>query len=167
MSGFRDDFGWQEKFSDQIKQIVGPKLLMVAPLERDMREATDFLVFVARDMRIACRIRRPKFLDDYPWDFTIRHHRETGAVTEMQKIKDGWGDWMFYGFSNKENQIARYMIINLAHFRSHLIDFPKLKREGRPFKCQRKDNGDGTSFLAFDVRTFPKEPQLLISSSWQ
>jgi hypothetical protein len=151
MRGFREDFNWQLKFIDQIKQIVGPLLLDQAPLSIDQKEATDLLILSGRDKRIACRTRRSGFLESYPHDFTIRCHRPTGAETEMRKIASGLGDWLFYGHSDdEEKKIVRYMIVDLAHFRCHLII----------------SNCDGTKFLAFDWRLFPDTPPILVAKSF-
>jgi hypothetical protein len=57
-------------------------------LEQDTREAADLVVLRARDVTIACRVRRPKYAM-YRDQFTIRLHRATGTMTEYEKIIDG------------------------------------------------------------------------------
>jgi hypothetical protein len=169
MRSFQEDFNWQLKFIDQIKQIVGPLLLDQAPLQIDQKEATDLLILTARDKRIACRTRRPGqgYLEKYPHDFTIRCHRATGAETEMRKISAGFGDWLFYGHSDdEEKRIVRYMIVDLAHFRFHLIEDGFRSESRKKLKLRPISNGDGTSFLPFDWRWFPDAPPILVAKSF-
>jgi hypothetical protein len=163
MRGFEEDFAWQEKYMDGVKHIVGPLLLETAPLEVDRKEATDLLVLMARDMRIGCRIRRDKYADRYPWDFTLRLSRDSGATTEAQKVRDGWGDWLFYGHAaqNELASISRWFVVDLHSFRTHVgrDNWRETLRWGK------KRNADGTWFIWFDLRSFPDDPPILVSSS--
>ena len=119
------DYDWQLRFLPTIRRLVGPLLLVAAPLDLDMAEATDRLVLRARDLRIGCRVRRlgGRYAERYPWDFTIRSKRDTGATTELEKISNGWGDLLFYGHevSQQSNDIERWFLIDLASWRSHLM----------------------------------------------
>ena len=161
MGEFKADFRWQMRFYDEMRYILGPRLLIEAPDELDFKQATDMLILAARDMRIGCRVRRPQYLDRYPWDFTIRRARDSGATTEAEKIWEGWGDWLFYAFSDAEERfLARWFIVDLDAFRSQMREHRN--RVGNP---RRKDNGDGTYFVAFDVRRFRDEPPILVDSS--
>ena len=166
MPNFAKDFDWQATFIPSIRRIVGPHLIDSAPFIEDAKEATDFLVLRARDMRVACRIRRPGYADKYPWDFTVRKSRPSGAITEWEKLINGFGDWMLYGHANEsETAIARWFLIDLHHWRAHMI------RQGRKgpnyysIGMQERQNGDGTTFVVFDVRRFPPKPPLLVASS--
>ena len=163
MGNFRSDFAWQERFYDTVRYIVGPLLLEPAGLERDMAEATDFMVLKARDMRIGCRIRRAasaggkSFSDRYPWEFTLRSHRDSGAKTELAKILEGWGDWLFYGHAahNDLPSLARWFVLDLHEFRL-LHDWPLIK-------CVKQKNKDGTHFHAYDILSFG--PEILVACS--
>lgn len=95
---YREDRSWSDQFIPSIKQIVGPYLLVPASFELDAKEATDLLVFKARDIRIAARMRSAEYAERYPFDFTLRSSRDSGSETELSKIVAGWGDWLFYGF---------------------------------------------------------------------
>jgi hypothetical protein len=160
MSSFKEDYDWQFRFVDSICRIVGPLLVSPAPFDLDTREATDMLVLCARDMRIACRIRRPGFASLYPWQFTIRSWRDNGATTELSKIVNGWGDWMFYGHSApNQRDLGVWYLIDLSAFRSHAIRHKELLC---PIK---KSNGDGTHFLAFNIKRFPPKPSILIATN--
>lgn len=164
MSGYRADRQWSDRFIPQIKSIVGPLLLDAAPFELDAKEATDLMVFRARDMRIAARIRRHGFFDNYGNEFTIRARRDSGAETELSKIVNGWGDWLFYGHADERaSQITQWMLIDLDHFRAGLI---RSSMNGHVLRTGDKPNGDGTYFKWFDARSFPKHPKLLVASSF-
>lgn len=141
--------------------LVGPYLLEAAPAELDKSEATDLLILRARDMRIGCRIRRHEYLKDYGWDFTIRAYVTSGAKTELQKITEGWGDWLFYGFAMHDDvpSLSRWFLVDLHNLRAHLI------RNGRRVKPRKLPNTDGSGFVAFDLRTFPPKPPILVAGS--
>ena len=157
------DRAWSDRFVPAIKQIVGPYLLEPAPLDVDRREATDLIVLRARNMRIAARIRREDIARDYPFEFTIRSHRENGVTTELDKIFNGFGDWLFYGHArhNDKTDICLWWLIDLHAFRAAMI------RDRRTCRIRygEKSNGDGTSFYWFDLFSFPEYPPILIASS--
>lgn len=167
---YTENRAWSDRYIPAIKTIVGPFLIDPAPLELDWREATDLIVLNARDMRIAARLRKPDILTlsrqkdwGWEWQFTIRLRVKTGAPTELQKIIDGFGDWMFYAHVVDEYSMHfdPWMLINLHAFRAALI------RDGNgrfKLKWGDRDNGDGTHFRWFDVRSFPADPPLLIGS---
>lgn len=166
MPDFRSDFDWQMRFVPIIRNIIGPLLVEPAPLDLDMREATDMIVLRARDMRIGCRIRRPGYVENYGWEFTIRSRRDSGAQTEFDKILlHGWGDALFYAHAAQleAGPFSRWLFADLAHFRGHMSS-----RERRAaIKWGEKSNGDGTHFYWFDVRSFRPDPPILIAQSHQ
>lgn len=155
--GYAHNRLWSDNFIPQIKSIVGPCLLDVTPDEIDMHQAADLMVFTARDMRIAARIRRPGFADRYRYEFTIRAKLDSGFETELSKIVNGWGDWFFYGHADAaEKSIELWWLIDLHAVRAAWIR--------RQYRSKGKDNGDGTHFKAFDLRSFPDHPPILVAS---
>lgn len=163
MAAYETDRAWSDRFIVPIKNIVGPRLLSVTPDEIDCTQAADLMVFIARDMKIAARVRRHGFAERYPYEFTIRARRESGAETELSKIINGWGDWMFYGHSNAEqNHFDLWWLIDLHAFRAALI---RNSMNGKALRCGDKANGDGTFFKWFDLRSFPTTPPILIGGS--
>jgi len=163
MSSYARDRAFSDRYTSALCRILGPFLIRPAPLVLDIREATDLMVFTTSDIRIAARVRSPGYLEWYPDDFTIRFHRhDTGAKTEMAKILEGFADWMIYGHAdpNGAPEIAEWMIIDLNSFRYHL--------EVNESVIQWKLLGNrdyATSFLAFDVTSFPDDPPILIGRS--
>lgn len=158
---YTSDRTWSDGYIPALRQVVGPLLLDEAPLEHDMRQATDLIVLTARDMRIGCRVRRPGYVDRYPWDFTIRSTRDSGAKTEITKIIDGWGDWLVYAHAADTPipTLTRWFVLELNVFRASLIRTAKL----RPTIARQKSNRDGTYHMPYDVREFG--PELVVAAS--
>ncbi len=159
---YSTDRGWSDLMCDHIRQIVGPHLLRPTPFVLDTKFAADFYVFTAKDMTIAARVRRPGYADRYPFEFTLRSCRDNGVKTELAKIIDGWGDWLFYGHATSDDRICGWWLIDLASFRAGII---RHVRGEHKIRFTKKSNGDGTHFIAYDVRTFAPEPPLLIARS--
>ena len=151
---YSDDRTWSDRYIPAISQIVGPHLVVPAPLEIDRRQGTDLIVLKARDMTIAARVRRAGYATRYPYDFTVRCRRDSGAETEMRKVLLGWADWMFYGFAHdtEPDALSRWYLLDLDIFRFVLARAGY--RAGWRSLCEERDNGDGTHFLVFDVRRF-------------
>lgn len=154
---------WSDRYLPQIKSIVGAHLLAAAPDSLDMRRATDLLMLDARDMRIAARVRRPGYAGRYPHEFTIRAEAAYGGETELSKIVNGHGDWMFYGHASYDGtSFDRWWLLDLRAFRAALI---RQAANGFPVRCGDKRNADGTAFKWFDIRSFPAHPPLVVASS--
>lgn len=145
---------WSDKFIVKLQMVAGCLITAPAPLKEDAIRNTDLIVLSARNVRIACRVRRHKYYLSNPFDFTIRSSLDSGSETELSKILAGWGDYLIYAFSNvAETNLEAWRIIDLACFR-HL--YPQLKK-------QTISNGDGTHFAAFDVRNMP--PRIVVMQS--
>ncbi|MDA8746640.1 hypothetical protein N9M66_00330 [Litoreibacter sp.] len=163
MNCYPTNRNWSDRFLPEIKRIVGTHLLETAPDPEDMFNATDLMMLDARDMRIAARVRRPGYAQRYPNQFTIRSRVASGAQTELSKIVNGKGDWMFYGHSNAaQDRIEHWSLIDLRAFRAGLI---RQAQNGWPIRMGDMANPDGTGFKWFDVRSFPDEPRLVVARS--
>ncbi|AXI48503.1 hypothetical protein C1J03_22400 [Sulfitobacter sp. SK012] len=80
------------------------------------------MMLEARDMRVAARIRRPGYAQRNPHQFTIRSAVASGRQTELSKIVNGNGDWMFYGHSNAaQTGLDAWWLIDLRAFRAGLF----------------------------------------------
>lgn len=158
---YESDRQWSDQFIPEIRRIVGPHLLEPSSVEVDTRQAADLVVLLARNVTIAARVRRPGYADKYAHDFTIRSHRDSGAKTELAKLVEGWGDWMFYGHAALGATLIRWMLIDLHEWRKTLIT-SGWRHGGWRHLAQQQSNRDGTHFLAFDIRKFPSA---LIASS--
>jgi hypothetical protein len=163
---FEADYRWQDQFFEVVRTLIGPLNVDRAPRDEDTRQATDMMMLIQRDARVGCRIRRQQYAARYPWEFTIRSRRDTGAKTEFEKVvMEGFCDRIFYGFAAQPEPgpLSRWFYVNVAHFRGHLAS-PK---HFQAIRWGEKSNGDGTYFYHYDVRSFLPEPPILIAQSHQ
>lgn len=141
MNAFEKDFAFQARFAPSIRHRVGPFLIGAAPMRIDQSEATDFMIFDARDRRIAARIRRANTARSYWKEITIRSWRSNGTRTEWSKVlEDGFAHWMFYG-----RQAHRFDYWNLDPW--YLLDVDVFRElhvaHGDDLIHERKTNRDG------------------------
>jgi hypothetical protein len=160
--GYIDDRKWSDAFVPELRRLIGPHLLVPSSLEQDRTEAADLVILKARDVTIACRLRRAKYATKYAGEFTIRCRRDNGAKTELAKIADGWADWFFYGFAD-DGTICPWWLLDLSVFRAHFIR-EGLRKEKR-IRWGERANGDGTYFCWFQIASFQGDPPLVIASS--
>ncbi len=155
MNGWESDKKWSDKYLPEIKQILGLYLISEPPIEEDQERNTDLTVLKMDTIRIGCRIRKHYYFEHYPHDFTIRSDRPSGNITELAKIIQGWGQYLFYGFSDEqEKALCAWHIIDLNIFRlwwsTEIINRKGVK------PGVEKPNSDGSScFRAFDIRVMP------------
>ena len=149
---FKDDFAWQRKWIPRMKTIIGPHLLRESSFEEDTKEATDLIVLRADGVRIACRIRRPGYVNFN--DITITCRRESGSLCEWDKmILDECADWFFYGHTTVENprdegaDIIPRFLINLAITRTWMK-----QNHGPERGPNRGYIGQRCWFYAFDIQ---------------
>jgi len=153
----------QRKWSDQyvpaaqalLGYVFSKETFAVASFERDVKEATDLVWLESakgNGKSLAFRIRKPEFWEKYPYDFTFRYRLKNGSLeTEFKKIIEyGCGDYFLYAHADpsQPGRIAHHWIIDLNQFRFFY-------KHGIIKMTSEKPNGDGTWFLAFDVRNMP------------
>jgi hypothetical protein len=100
-----------------IKAILG-NYFFQKDVTQDLEQGTDFLIFIIKPIKVGVRLRRYPYLLKYPKEFTIRYKRPSGVKTEYQKIKEGYVDYILYGFLNSDgSRIIQYFIGDLEVFR--------------------------------------------------
>jgi len=121
------------KIGDIIKQNADVFLeFRKANYEQDTKQATDMVIDI-QGTTVAVRVRRPncKFRD-----LTLRAKTGYNGKTEIDKIREGFGDWYLYAWEDSPGVINEWM----------LIDLDKL-RKSELLKLERfQSNGDGTGF---------------------
>lgn len=151
MIAWQRDKQTSDKYIPHIKEILGRHLIGVASMDEDQERNTDLIVMTLKSVRIACRVRTEDYFRRYPNEFTIRSGRPSGTKTELSKVIEGWGDYIFYGFgSNDTAKIIAYTLGDLRAFRAEYCR--KLYMNGPKVDPGiRKSNRDGSSsFHAFN-----------------
>lgn len=145
MTAWQHDKRWSDRFLTEMKSILGIYLIGEPPVEEDQERNTDLMVLRMDAVRIGCRIRRHNYLN-YADEFTIRAGRPSGVKTELTKIIEGWGDYFFYGFSDKQEQhLAHWILGDLKAFR---IWYSRaLANNQGQAPGMRQTNGDMSSFF--------------------
>ena len=148
---WQDDKAWADKNVRQARTIVGYYATQVACDVLDIEQATDL---ITERKQVAWRMRRRRNRDNFA-DFgntiTVRSKRPSGVPTELDKIREGFGDWFLlcYPHSNDEG-IEHWGVFNLDVFREVDRDWGWIKN--------RRDiwNYDGSSaFRSYPITKMP------------
>jgi hypothetical protein len=156
---WKDDKRWSDVFMPEIKSILGMHLLGEAPHEEDATRATDLIVLKMEAVRIAVRMRKKSYGINpmYREEFTIRSERGSGTKTELRKVMEGFGDFLFYGFEHQEGgRLGRWTIVDLAIFRGSMFEKTYMSNAG-VLPGDGFVNTDGSSsFRVFRYADFPR-----------
>ncbi len=145
---------------ENAKNIVN---IVVAPPQEDTMQATDYIIKVESG-DVACRLRWwSKYTINKEW--TIRSKRDTGAETELSKLKKGWARWYLYGWII-EGKLSSWMLIDLVQVRGVKINGKGMLDFEWPTKSNRDKYGnlDGTHFIIIP-NTILKQYNCIISYS--
>ena len=153
MNGWQLDKRWSDKFLPEIKAILGVYLIDEPPIEEDRERNTDLMVLRMDAVRIACRVRKEKYLASYGDEFTIRAGRPSGYKTELAKIIEGWGNYFFYGFAN-ENELVQWKLADLNVFRRW---YNTELFYGRHPGIKRNNRDNSSYFIAFKWCELPSD----------
>jgi hypothetical protein len=158
MIDWQTDKATSDQLLPNIKFILGQYLIGAAPAEEDQQRNTDLIVLNMQPVRVACRIRRFEYLADYRDEFTIRSDRPSGAKTELAKIVEGWGDYLFYGFASPGGgALAFWFLADLLVFRRWYSDAVAALPAGS-LPGTLHHNRDGSSaFRAFELNDLPSD----------
>ena len=143
MSKFRT---LEKQFYSEISEILSknstaiqsyyPNTLRLSTSDEDKYNAFD-MAFGSL-IRVSVRIRKNKSIKYQ--QLTIRSRAKHGGVTEINKLVAGCSDIFFYCWLDEgENEIEKYMIIDIDKIRDHLMDGGK-----------NISNGDGTEFRSYE-----------------
>ena len=148
---------WSDKFIPVIKPILGYHFISEPPIEEDMNHNTDLMVLRMDAIRFGCRIRRYSYYqnDKYRNQFTIRSSLPSGGKTELTKLIEGWGDYLFYGFSNEnETDLISWFIGDLKVFRTW---FNKCLWNNIHSWETKKNIDNSSDFMVFNLKEMPEE----------
>ena len=152
---FKKNFSFQDGYLQQIQSIVSLNLQHMVTFRKgtqieDSYQSTDMVINIDMGVAIAVRIRRP---DCKYRDLTIRSRSWGNGKTEIDKLRDGWGDWYLYAWQNKQNVLDEWMLINIHAMRSSgLLGSKKVSRF----------NTDGkTAFISYSIDELFKSGSLV------
>lgn len=116
------DWQWSDLYLREVRRVLMLNArffvdFQVADYERDVKYATDITVNVDSEIAIAVRLRRPLYNFR---DLTIRAERTSGAQTELEKLRAGYGDFYLYGWVQGQ-YIHEWMLVDLHRLRSTLL----------------------------------------------
>ncbi len=156
-NGWKRDKTWPDRFLPEMKGILGTHLIGEPPVEEDQERNTDLIVLNLDTVRVACRVRRHQYTERFGGEFTIRAGRPSGVKTELTKVIEGWGDYIFYGFSDAaESRLAAWVLGDLKVFR-YWFNRQLAENKG-VVPGFGKNNTDGSStFRAFKIDELPAE----------
>ena len=158
MTDWQTDKAEADELLPNIKFILGRYLIGSAPAEEDQRRNTDLIVLNMQPVRVACRIRRFEYLADYRDEFTIRSDRPSGAKTELAKVVEGWGDYLFYGFAAEDGRsLAAWFLADLVVFRRWFNEAITALPAGALPGTLHHNRDESSSFRAFQVADLPPE----------
>lgn len=157
MTNFEMNFEWSERFKNEIKQILyiyfNSLEFTEGTLEEDRYQCTD-LISINNKIRISARVRRFKFYRNNYDELTLTENPD--KKPELKKIMEGWGNYYFYGYCDKnESRIHAWAIYDLDIFRSWILDYMFLYSTF-PGKIRDKNDSNGTEkFRIIDVTNVP------------
>lgn len=136
----------------ELKEIIYkyPKIFMdinrSTPIE-DTRYATDFVI-KQPNRNVAVRVRDPDPQGRKFRDLTIRVKTKWDKKTEIDKIKEGYGDIYLYCWKDKNYKIKDYMIMDIHKLRSsNLLE----KKRRIILNKDRRGVYDGTGFIHIKI----------------
>lgn len=137
--------GQYDKYLDSVRKIILRNIhlfgdVVKATPKQDMEEGFD-LVLSFVDTKIALRLRQEKYYSRYR-QVTIRSRSRYGGRTEIDKIRDGLGDYYLFGWEDG-SQITRYCIFDIRKFTNLYIENPS---------GINIPNRDGTCFNAYNLK---------------
>lgn len=147
--GYINDIRLEHKFAKTLKAIIGIHFVS-QDFEADVQDATDFLVFNLKPIKVAVRLRTFNFYlkEKYRQEFTIRWSRPSGVPTEIHKIREGRVDYFIYGFVNKsESEILQWRLFDFNIFRNY---------EPKPLIIL-PNNPPDSEFAVYGIAQFPEQ----------
>jgi len=150
MTDWEKDKAWSDRFLPEIKAILGMHLIGEPALEEDQQRNTDLIVLKLDNVRVACRVRKAFYVIGYGDEFTVRSGRPCGVKTELQKIVEGWGDYMFYAFADDdERRLTKWTLARLNVFRLWFNRRLSVLAPGEMPGEQQQNRDKSSSFHAF------------------
>lgn len=162
-----DNYKYTSQFEMEIRWIINNSFLNVenAPLQRDLNEATDYILVLKLDdgdKSVGVRVRSNKFIK-YSGEvcFSYGNPSYPNILSEFDKIQRGFPKYYLYGFADSNNKrLDRWVLLDMDVFRfwqQRLAYEPSNCHFAR--SCQSNKNGKtGKYFISFNVFNYPLTP---------
>ena len=117
-----DSFAFEKQMQGKVVEILRRHAadvvqFNIATNEQDTKQATDFVVETTIG-RIAVRVRRYSSTGEKYRDLTIRIRATYGGKTEIDKLRDGWGDLYLYCWQDAAGNLTEYMLVDIHKMRA-------------------------------------------------
>ena len=157
-SDYKEDREYSDDWYGEMCRILMtqlPKIIIIKPASynRDVKQATDYIIKAKPGTCIAARIRRPGYNKSFG-GITIRSYRPNGYPTERDKLKNPEnGSMYFYAWAKNEYEFENWV----------LIDLKQTRKKGILDKTREEiPNPDGTRFIEIEIEEF-EENDCIIS----
>lgn len=143
---FKSNFAFQDGYMQQIESIVKRNAqhmitTRLASKIEDSQQSTDMVMQVDAGVTIAIRIRRPNC---HFRDLTIRSQSWGNGKTELDKLREGWGDWYVYAWANTQGILDEWMLVNIHTMRNAGL----LGKD----KSERSNKDGRTAFVNYTIK---------------
>jgi hypothetical protein len=173
-NNYTDNRNWANEVMPQVMEIILNLMppnqgwqIRETPEDIDMTEAADLILYNGdMECRIGVRVRDTYALDNWPYDFTIRHAYTDGYKTEFGKVVgDGYCDMNFYGFV-VDGKIVRWVVIDFNEFRNQHEMVNDVLVPMAHLEYTLEHNTDGrNNFFAYDIMSFENHDRLVLDCS--
>lgn len=143
---FKNRYDFGEQFQPQIRKIISANAYRIMKINtashyEDTRRATDLNITGGGAVGVRMRDANTRYRD-----FTIRSSAPAGLPSELDKLKDGYNDYYFYGWGKDGGELEDWI----------LIDTHMLKESGLLEKAIEKVNTDGSKFVFLSIDDLEK-----------
>jgi len=114
------------KWEPWVKAVIAPLLLRPATFEEDTQHGTDLRFLKNGDVRIAQRVRKPGYTENYGNEVTLTAKHENGMPCEWDKaVVEAKANLFFYGHASgsdpKSGHLTHWYFIDLDKARPVLL----------------------------------------------
>lgn len=114
-----DSYGYEKSKRPAMMELLHKYAMYIMVVEesneeQDTKQATDFILRV-KGGTVASRIRR--FDPRLYRDLTIRVQSQHGGRTEIDKLRDGWGDYYIYAWEDRDGNVCDSALIDINAMR--------------------------------------------------
>lgn len=151
MTYWKENHKWIDKYRDQITSTLSRDLsskvvaVIDVAVDEGVNYSTDRIFEMEGGKKVITRLRKIEYMKYLEW--TIVASRPSGVKTELSKLRDGFGDFYFYGYVN-DTDVVKYFLFDLNLVRKKGILEWNFK--------ERTNRKDGSSFVVVPFNMLQK-----------